>query len=169
MTDLKYLIPWLYTVADRMSGDQVPVEDLAQEGMIAAWRAAYTHDPTKSPLDYWVRQSAKRRMLDIVRRGNWTAPVTPPTKRYVPDTVAAPPDVMREISGSAPDVIEAVEMAYHRGEIYRVLSELPESDREYIYRRFWRGEVFPRGDRRHSRWNRIRPQLKEKLAHLVVV
>lgn len=163
MTDLQYLTPWLRAVAWEINHDDA--DDLAQEGMIAAWRALSTHDPLKGPVDYWVKKKARLRMLELTRRRDWVGAVDPSRKRYEPPTAAAEPEVMQEIAGTAPDTLDAIESAYHQGEIYAALNELSPADRDYVFRRFWKMEVLPR----HDRWGRIKPRLQEKLAHLAEV
>lgn len=160
MTDLQYLIPWLRGVAWRINAEYA--DDLAQEGMIAAWRALSTHDASKgASVDTWVKKKAKFRMLELVRRGDWTGSADSTRKRYEPRSVTVEPDEMHELSVSS--MLPEVEAAYHRGEIYAALNELSPADREYVYRRFWKDEVL----KRHDRWMRtIKPALQEKLSHL---
>lgn len=160
MTDLQYLIPWMRAVAWQINAPLA--DDLAQEGMIAAWRALSTHDPEKGPLDYWVKKKAKLKMLDIVVRRDWVGAADSTRKRYEPRTTSVEPGVMQEITGTAPDVFDRVADAYHQGEIFEALNELTAADREYVYKRFWRMEALPR----HDRWGRIKPVLQEKLSHL---
>lgn len=60
---------WLYAVATDMLAPGSPlVDDLAQEGAIAMWRAFDRHDPDKGALASWLTGAARYRMLDIVTR-----------------------------------------------------------------------------------------------------
>lgn len=67
------------------------------------------------------------------------------------------------------DRLYDIALAYHYGEIYQALNELPDLWREYIYLRFWEGlgptEIVSMGVT--VSWRRdVRPVLAEKLHHL---
>lgn len=59
---------WLHKVANSMLPPDSPDhDDLAQEGMIALWRAVGTYDPDrKVPMAAWLRYKAAHRMRSVV-------------------------------------------------------------------------------------------------------
>lgn len=74
---------WLLSMARSMLDVRHPaVEDLAQEGYIAMWRATETFDDTRDvPLSVWLQMSARRRMLDVVTRRERLTGAPEPTDR----------------------------------------------------------------------------------------
>jgi DNA-directed RNA polymerase specialized sigma24 family protein len=57
---------YLYTVAHSILPHGHPgVDDLAQEGLIAMWRAVGDHDPARAPLAAYARWRAVNRMRDV--------------------------------------------------------------------------------------------------------
>lgn len=165
-------------------------EDLAQEARIALWKQApkYPGDDMSGGLATVIIRHAIAPAAEYQR---WTG-TADGTKgkprdplRRTPDSLDAPlgnADEGAEVTTLAdsllletPDVIDGLEMAYHRGEILRAINELSDEHREYVYLKFWRGmseaEIGAALGRTKGNVNRtwlqvIRPRLREKLAHL---
>lgn len=147
--------------------------DLAQEGWVAMWRALKTHDPSRGALPSWLTTAARMRMLEVLRRNNWTG--TPGVRGHVREQPARPVDLTDPEQGWEHDPqLHAVEnwdallWAYHRGEIQAALARLKPRDRAYIEQRIladnnrfsWRQAVIP---------ERVKSQLREDLAHLAAM
>jgi RNA polymerase sigma factor (sigma-70 family) len=138
---------WLHAVANFMQETWAHPDhdDLVQEGRIAMWKALTTYDPSKGALASWLTTAAKMRMRDCIKREYWTG--TP--ARYghggkVPDdgtTVMSLMDDDLTLTAvlEAADLLEAVEISYHRGEILRAIGALSVNQRRYVVYRFWLG------------------------------
>lgn len=145
--------PWLRAVSAGMTS-RIPqwTEDLAQEGWVAMWRALVKADGS-SPTDYWLKRCATARMSSVMR--DWQAQC-----RDIRRTTLIAD--WTEFDGVG--ALEAVEPAYHDGDLLAVLNELSLSDREYVWRRFW-GDI-PRTElhrRFGHQWSRIQAELCERL------
>lgn len=133
---------WLYRLAyDHLPHGSSDIDDLAQEGYIAMWRAVGTWDEAKGALPSWLTGAARQRMRDVTYGGGrWTGHEALRGRREV-DRVS-----LDAIVESAPDAVlgdvatlDGVEMAYHDGEIAEALAALPPEQRAYVYARFWLG------------------------------
>lgn len=134
--------PFLVHYSHRVCQDLSRIEDVAQEGRVALWRAL------KDGVPYPV-EVAKSRMKQV----SWYSRTTPPTgslhegKRYEPQTQSIEAESGRD--GSSDDIVarlfglvdhlEDVEIAYHQGEIAEAISTLTPKQRAYVYARFWCG------------------------------
>ena len=161
---------WLYKVAQGLAQDSHTQEDLVQEGWVYMWKALSTFDPTKGALPSWITKAALLRMTDVARRGKYTGKPSRVGKKGTAEQFPQPADPtwgwMDVVK--APDLIDSVMLAYHQGEIVEAINELSPEDREYVVRRFWKGETSTSADR--TAWvRRIRPALKERLEHLAEV
>lgn len=176
---------WLYRVA-RDYGKSEMVDDLAQEGYVAMWRALPTYDPAQGALPAYLTTAARNRMIDILRKGNWTG--KPESRGSQPVEVVAhvdewdDPDVLLGGVG----MLDGVEIAYHEGEITAALNTLSPAQRRYVIARFWLGldpksrepamkalcALVPEMRRASSLWlgthnqRGARDRLAEALAHL---
>ncbi len=148
-------------------------DDLVQEGVVAGWKAA--PKATGDPVTY-AAVSARRRITDV---GTGKAPMLGNETGGPTYDFARRPELREDfelaVGLEAPELLAAVELAYHYDEILRVLSAMPQRYREYVYLRFWLGmtnaEVAAhRGSvvtAEKSLWQRtIRPRLAAELAHL---
>lgn len=172
MTELELLAqyrPWLRTVARNMLSDARSryIEDLAQEGWIAMWRAH--PERYDAPDDFILKQAARRRMNDVLttiirgERGGKRG-----AKPLDTETVLVDDFELLALSVDLP----AVELAYHHGEVLEALNSLSPAERRYVYLRFWLGydwkginEHF--GYRADSLWRPARTKLLERLGHLI--
>jgi RNA polymerase sigma factor (sigma-70 family) len=171
--------PWLRTVARRMMppGGERNIEDLAQEGWVAMWKALSTHDGS-APLDYFLKYVAQRRMVSVLekwrnadqgRRQGWSGQVDLQIAGH-PTLIEDHTAIWNMLTVDLPEV----EAAYHHGEILAALAELTPRQREYVLLRFWGGynqpdiaEHFgyvPRG-----LWASARKKLATALEHLASV
>lgn len=129
---------WLYkTAADLLPGGyyDTGIDDLAQEGRVAMWRALETHDPARGALAPWVTRAARTRMRDLAW-GHGQPTGHEPVRGFTEAEVAVYIDGQESPDDLAP-AEAAVEMA--EPALMEVLRELPEEQREYIWLRFWCG------------------------------
>lgn len=134
---LKSYRPWLRKVASGMVTGPA-VEDLAQEGWIALWRAWLVwrkEGEGGAPLDWWLKKKAHGRMLTLVTRDWQTQKAQAWGIPAGAATVTDEPSVWDELLVDLPEV----ELAYHHGEIAEALDELTARQREYVVLRFWHG------------------------------
>jgi RNA polymerase sigma factor (sigma-70 family) len=163
---LREYIGWLRKTAGNMIGFGDPgLDDLVQEGYIAMWRALKNFDRSKGSLPSWLTAKAHWRMLEVVQR----------TKRTIEVTLdEAPEDQL-----AAPDLLDAIDIAYHDGEIAQAVSELTTQQRRYVIARFWLGlsgkEMVELGVFSYdpsalwtSRKNGARWKLQNSLQHLMI-
>lgn len=123
--------------ADMLGSQTRHVDDLAQEGWIAVWRALPTRPVSVVQYDEivgWCIGVARNRMRNWIR-----------------DELAAPRRGMnREVSaGSGTDSLiealsesestETVDAAYHHGELAAAFDALSPRQRQYVIARFWHG------------------------------
>jgi DNA-directed RNA polymerase specialized sigma24 family protein len=139
------------------------VEDLAQEGWIAIWKATQTWCEDKAPQDWWLKRKAHNRMLMLVNR-DWQT-----VKATQDRTVGNAHDV--ELWSSLTAELIGVEMAYHEGELLQALNCLTSREREYVVLRFWGGYrkqdmIAHFGYEPTGLWRRAKIKLKETLKHL---
>lgn len=141
---------WLLAVANRMVGGQGEdrVQDLAQEGYIAMWRALDSYDPDKGALASWLVKAAEMRMADVVRRGvhfGQTYKRNPGTEDGLRgerswDTLV--PIELEDVETKiAVWLSDGLALAYHRGEIQRAIGRLTPDEQRYVVLRFWHGKT----------------------------
>ena len=108
-------LPRMLALAQRMLGDPVEAEDVAQEAMLRAWRQAPKWRPGKARFDTWLHRVGLNLCYDRLRR-----------RREIPTEI--PPD--RPDDGPAPDRgLLAAELGVR---VDRALQALPERQREAI-------------------------------------
>lgn len=108
-------LPRMLALAQRMLGDPVEAEDVAQEAMLRAWRQAPRWAPGRARFDTWLHRVALNLCYDRLRR-----------RREVPT------DVMpeREAEGAAPDRgLIAADVGVR---VDAALARLPERQREAV-------------------------------------
>lgn len=108
-------LPRMLALAQRMLGDPVEAEDVAQEAMMRAWRQAPRWTPGKAKFDTWLHRVALNLCYDRLRRRRELPTDTLPER---PDESAAPDRGLL-----AADVGVRVDAA---------LARLPERQREAI-------------------------------------
>ena len=108
-------LPRMLALAQRMLGDPVEAEDVAQEAMLRAWRQAPRWTPGKAKFDTWLHRVGLNLCYDRLRR-----------RREI--STEAPPD--RADDGPAPDRgLLAAEVGV---QVDAALRRLPERQREAI-------------------------------------
>lgn len=159
---LTTLRPWLVRTARGMRSVNASMsfEDLCQEGSIAMWKALNAYDPTRGPVDLWLKAKARWSMLNAIARD----------RAYVTESASDIDDDF-ECADRSIDM----DLAYHEGEIHEAISRLTPKQREYVLRRFW-GQQGTReltsvfgydpGSLWTSQRNGARKKLRESLAHL---
>ncbi len=191
VVDVESVLPdyrrWLFAVAWRLDRTGATVEDLAQEGWVAMWRAMSSYDPTKGSLPSWLTRAAELRMTEVAYRGRpWTGTPSHRGVRSVIDSPVLDPFENPDDVFDSVDVLDGVEVAYHRGEIARALDVLSPAQRRYVIARYWLGldpssrasgmkalcALVPEMRRGSSLWlgtarqRGARDRLSEALAHL---
>lgn len=176
-TDLGPYRGWLLRVASNMTTGE-NIQDLAQEGWIAMWRASHTHKGGAS-LDYWLKYKAIRAMLEYARRQGKGGVVFKGGRQAAPegDALKAPlpfdPDVLKEM-GRFVDNGE-VESAYHQGEIVEAINSLTTRQREWVYLKYFRDYSdaallahfkYPASSLWYNKTDGARWKLQEALSHL---
>jgi RNA polymerase sigma factor (sigma-70 family) len=137
-------------------------QDLAQEGLIAMWRALETYDPEKGAEATYLTTAAKLRMRDVVRRQTWTG--TPGQRGHTREAPARPVEIY-DVHSYLDPALDAALTAYHRSEIRAALDQLTPKDRAYITTRIladagrysWRLASIPA---------HVRTTLADRLKHL---
>jgi RNA polymerase sigma factor (sigma-70 family) len=158
-----------------------PREDLAQEARIELWRVLREREARGEDLSE-VRGLAtvvlRRAVSNAAVDQRWTGTEYPRGKAKDPIR-RDPRDLDHELDAglvlAAADVLSEVELAYHEGEIYGAIRELPAAHRRYVYLKFWCGlteaeiaaELGRTKGNVHRTWTEvIRPRLRERLSHL---
>ncbi|MBJ7486227.1 RNA polymerase sigma factor [Brevundimonas sp.] len=108
-------LPRMLALAQRMLGDPVEAEDVAQEAMLRAWKQAPRWAPGKARFDTWLHRVGLNLCYDRLRR-----------RREVP--TEAPPD--RPDDGPAPD--QGLLSAELGARVDGALKRLPDRQREAI-------------------------------------
>lgn len=108
-------LPRMLALAQRMLGDPVEAEDVAQEAMLRAWKQAPRWQPGKAKFDTWLHRVGLNLCYDRLRR-----------RREVPSE--APPD--RPDDGPAPD--RGLMAAEVGARVDAALRRLPDRQREAI-------------------------------------
>ena len=116
----------LFRILQILLRDHHLAEDVLQQVFLQVWRSASAYDPRKAPLETWLRQIARNRALDALRRRRPEVFLPEP----VPGTVQHPPDgehldLAAALHELTPQERRAVELSYFGGyphaEIARLL------------------------------------------------
>lgn len=153
---------WLLKVAGSMTHGEENIQDLAQEGWIAMWRATKTYDESKGALPSWLTTAARMRMSNVVTRGTFLGR---PEHRGKPTVHEEPVDEIENLMRA--QLEDQIDLAYHDGEIMAAVNDLTPLQRQYVYRRFWLDESpTALANDLGNGWVGARPKLRERLAHL---
>lgn len=160
---LKNYRKWLLYMANTMTSGEENIQDLAQEGWIAMWRALQIYNPTLGALPPWLTYAARTRMSECVRRKSYTG--MPARYGRLKGTATEIPVSSFEVDVAA--TTEDIELAYHHGEVVAAINSLSPEQREYVYRRFWQDEPPQKLNRElRNRWVGSKPKLQLRLQHL---
>lgn len=115
-------LPRMLALAQRMLGDPVEAEDVAQEAMLRAWKQAPRWTPGRAKFDTWLHRVALNLCYDRLRRRRERPTETPPEQVYegaAPDRGLLALDVGRRVDAALaalPDrQREAVVLCHHQG------------------------------------------------------
>lgn len=177
-TQLEGLRPWIIAVAGKYSRDWHMVQDLAQEGWIAAWKAEQKSLLRDNPhqLEAFMKQAARWRILKCISDGAWLTDRerrgwgTADHHQHVPATPALFDDE-NELTEQLSTMHEQLEAAYHSGEISRAVDSLTPKQSEYVRLRFWKHydtDELTRhfGYAPYGLWAHARKKLQAALAHM---
>lgn len=137
----------LIRMAFEISGRPDMVQDLAQEGHIAMWRAVQGPIPANVKLSTFLLNQAKWRMKRCIARRTWlgmddrrTAGYGGTARRiYAEDVEQGLPASAEDLHSTEADT-DSIIFSYHHGEIMAAINSLSVSQREKVFRRFWKGE-----------------------------
>lgn len=96
-------LPRMLALAQRMLGDPVEAEDVAQEAMLRAWCQAPRWTPGKAKFDTWLHRVALNLCYDRLRRRREVpteAPPDRPDEGPTPDRGLIAADVGRRVEGA---------------------------------------------------------------------
>lgn len=164
---------WLFKTAWEYADSVEDAHELAQEGLIAMWRAEGSWDEKSGvPLNTHLMNKARWRMVEVHRRGNFTGKPSQAGKKHSAGTAS---NRGREVQVASEDLdvltvaddYDSALITYHYREIVDAINSLPVQQRGYVYRRFWGNDYDPK----NSAWwfaKRIgaRDRLKDQLSHL---
>lgn len=130
---------WLYRVAFEMGARGQDLDDLAQEGYIAMWRALGTYQQGRGSLPSWLTGAARLRMRALRPGGGGRGREFghEAMRGSVPvDAVVVEDSVLDVLAVETPD---GVALAYHQGRIWHLIGSLPLEQQQYVVLRFWYG------------------------------
>lgn len=173
---------WSHAVAGTMvNASSALYDDLVQESLIEVWRTVEKTGVTNA---VYLTKSARFRMMQVVSGKPMIGGDSTPGPKSRPTTVGVDWDAIEsdpeERSSwmnllAAADMVDAVDWAYHQGEIAAALDALKPTHRTYVYRKYWLGwkdtEIAKEmgvDRRRVVDWwaNTIKPSLRKTLAHM---
>lgn len=160
-------------VSERVT-DPAVRDDILQEARIAVWKALSR--PHHS--DAYLHTAARRRIEEVQARQTWTGHTrvhgqpTDPLRQSSTDSLDRLMDV--GLMTAAQTILDGVEMAYHQGELFQAIADLPANYREYVILRFWGGLTDPEIAAEMGRskatlqrwWTEARSTLRVRLGHL---
>lgn len=162
--------PALLKMARGYTRDPGEQQDYAQEAWIEIWKMLKDGKLQNHPnVDAVLMMRANWKMNRLLRGkslGN-------PTSKRDPGSTATPIPVESDktIWDKLLQSYDALEMAYHYGEIGEAVDELSPQQKEYVHLRFWQGYTTTDLDKFYGRhtsqiWHKAKKKLKEDLAHL---
>jgi RNA polymerase sigma factor (sigma-70 family) len=184
---------WAHSVAGNLTNPYRPLyDDVVQEALVEAWRILAVKGGKAAVSATYLTMNMRRRMRDVANGrpmyggDRRPGPRTEPPATVSLDALAAGRDRDEDVDLTelrdgyahllhAADLVESVQLAYHDGDIGRALAELSPADRRYVTLRFWQGmsdveiAALLGADKRNvgQSWHRrIKPRLREQLAHL---
>jgi RNA polymerase sigma factor (sigma-70 family) len=157
------------------------VDDLAQEGWIAVWRARPTAPVTIIDCDElvsWCTVVARNAMRNWIRSEILAQKSGGPGESKVENKV-----VPTQMYGGAPELLELHDLAtalwdgieltvnaYHHGRVLEALASLPPRQREYVVERFWNCRStteLHHGVFSPATWTQAKRNLRRDLADLI--
>lgn len=173
---------WCHTVAGALvNASDALYDDLVQEAMISIWRTAKDKGDVGA---VYFTKAARYRMFSVLQGRPLIGGDSTPGAKYRPTTVGvdwhavendAEDDSTWALLLEAADLLDAVDWAYHVGEITAVLNTLRPDHRRFVEAKYWHGmrdveiAALMEVDRKllNTWWRRdIKPVLQRELAHL---
>lgn len=165
MSDLEQHRRWLYRLANDIlwtnssARHALTVDDLAQEGWVAMWRAQQKFDPARGNERAHLTNAARKRMLDIVSGKKPSFGTEGNRGRVkVPETAWKP--LPEPGSPDEPFIEEFIQEAAD-GRLTAALDAMSPEAREYVERVFW-GDERLRRDR--AAWREAEAVVREHYA-----
>lgn len=183
---LKNYRKWLYFMANNMSRRQAEVDDLAQEGYIAMWRAFDSFDPDLGSLSHWLTKNARARMLEVLKRDTSFGKEPARGVHRTPESVGATQGSLDALMDEGFDIAEASSLldkvfeSYMKGQVHRAIESLTAQQRRYVLLRFWYGytenemyaqQLFPPGTVVRQLWegkDAAKARLRRSLDHSLI-
>lgn len=158
------LRPKIRLISARLLGRQTShVDDLAQEGWLAVWKALPTA-PTFDTLDAtigWCLAVARNKMRNWIR-DELAAPRRGLNNETPAGSGTSSGDALFEALSSS-ETLEGVDLGYHDGKVAAALEKLTPTQRRYVIARFWHGIPTHELQRRWPNASRTWQQAKRKL------
>lgn len=122
--------PLLRTIVARVVNNDQDVDDLIQEIFLQLWRQADHYEQSKGKALGWIVTLARRRAIDRLRK----------RQAYARAEERLRNETERDIDPAGHHNVEDVVIASDRSEVFkRVLSNLPDAQREALQLAFYRG------------------------------
>lgn len=160
------LAPQLRGIAGHLLGptaSRADIDDLAQEGYCALWKALRDFDG--EVVDVWCRVVAANGMRKYLQY--WSYALRDRSKVDYVGGTAELTDIENALGVA--ERVQLVQDAYHAGRVREAVDRLPPVAKEYVTRRFWRGETTTvlQREMSPSTWTRAKRRLGADLGDLV--
>lgn len=157
---IKANMGWLFFTAKKFRSNYHAVEDLAQEGAIAMWKAFENFDGRGEILG-WMRKNALWKMMDLI---NASDRMPSDLRELATDGESL---LWDHLSVDGPDT----PLSIHFGEVNQAVMNLTPWEHKYIKMRFWDEATTKEmqsvlGSGCHSAWRRAKLKLHRQLRHL---
>lgn len=168
-------IPWVKKNAARFHRTRFEYDDMVSEGMVALWegRKAWSED-SGYPVGAYMVLEVKHHWFDITERGTMTGMPRLQGKvakelRWGEVAIDFQVPANEDIHPMSLPVVD--DLTYHQAEIHEAIDGLTPKQKRYVLARFWVGMKQAEineymGVLGHGIWARVRPKLRDELAHL---
>ena len=124
-----------YSLAYRMMGEKQAAEDLLQDALLKAWRAAGSYRPERGSVRTWILSIVHNRAIDQLRslasrrrtqeRVEASAPKSQPSEAFSEAWRNSQREQVREaLRGLPPEQLKVLELAYFSGYTHQEIAEL---------------------------------------------
>jgi RNA polymerase sigma-70 factor (ECF subfamily) len=124
-----------YSLAYRMMGEKQAAEDLLQDALLKAWRAAGSYRPERGSVRTWILSIVHNRAIDQLRslasrrrtqeRVEASAPKSQPSEAFSEAWRNSQREQVREALGALPpEQLKTLELAYFSGYTHAEISEI---------------------------------------------
>lgn len=143
--------PWLRNLVTWMVGRAHPDwDDYVQEGFVGMYLAASKFDPLSGiPRDVWLKGAARTHVRKCLSQRLWTGQPREVGRGSRSSSLRGPDGQTVSLLSfvhtdegvwsmlEAAELVEGIELAYHRGEIFEAIASLSERQQRYVVARFW--------------------------------